>query len=144
MAENDKSCHDWALTPYRCSARSSYYSFWERERFCELTCALNGNPYPGRRCCGVNDPEPDTSGSSDEDKGAQDDCFALTNQCGADKPCADPDACCSAYGFCGYEAAWCTTCCQGGNCDNNDRFLRGRDALKLVNNATDVLDLSHE
>ena len=53
MKSQGISCKDWAMTSYRCTEQSSYYSFWKQERFCELSCAEMGNPYPGSRCCGV-------------------------------------------------------------------------------------------
>lgn len=57
MQSQGISCKDWSLTQYRCSGRSSYYSFWEAERFCELSCAEGGLPYPGPRCCGIDETE---------------------------------------------------------------------------------------
>lgn len=59
MQSRGISCKDWSLTQYRCSEQSSYYSFWQAERFCDLSCAVGGSPYPGPPCCGVEDVEKD-------------------------------------------------------------------------------------
>ena len=53
MKSKGISCKEWAMTQYRCTEQSSYYSFWKQERFCELSCAEKGSPYPGPSCCGV-------------------------------------------------------------------------------------------
>lgn len=140
MTSNGKSCHDWGLTSYRCSSRSSYYNFWKQERFCELTCAINGMHYPGRRCCGVDDILPDSDDDSDDSSDDSDDssdddgCFHYSNECSADNPCKNPWHCCSPWGFCGTSDAYCGTCCQGGQCKGNRR-LRGSET-KLFNNVT--------
>ena len=65
MQSRGISCKDWSMTQYRCSEQSSYYSFWQAERFCELSCAVGGSPYPGPRCCGVEDVEEDERGTGD-------------------------------------------------------------------------------
>ena len=141
MVANDKQCDSWGLVPYRCTEQSSIYNFWVQEKFCQQSCYDAGHPYPGDVCCPpapaptpVPTPLP-TPDSSEEEK-----CFAYTSDCGADKPCADPNACCSAWGHCGYGQEWCGACCQGGNCMDSDdglRFLRGGNAF-LANNMTDA------
>jgi len=57
MKNKGISCKNWAMTQYRCTEQSSYYSFWQQERFCELSCAEGGSPYPGPSCCGVETDE---------------------------------------------------------------------------------------
>lgn len=53
MKSKGISCKEWAMTQYRCTEQSPYYSFWKQERFCELSCAKKRFPYPGPSCCGV-------------------------------------------------------------------------------------------
>jgi len=137
MIANDKYCDSWGLIPYRCTDQSSYYTFWAREKFCQQSCFDAGHPYPGDECC---PPTPAPTPVPTSDPSEEGDCFTYTRECGANKPCADSSACCSAWGHCGYEEAWCGKCCQGGNCFDSDdglRYLRGGDTF-LVNNMTDA------
>lgn len=141
MEMNHKYCDSWSLIPYRCTEQSSIYTFWAQERFCQQSCFNAGHPYPGDLCCPPTPaPTPAPTSLPTPEPSQEGECFAHTSDCGADKPCADSSACCSAFGFCGFGEAWCGKCCQGGNCHNSDdelRFLRGGDTF-LVNNVTDT------
>ena len=42
-------------------------------------------------------------------------CATDTNSCGPNNPCAN-GLCCSQWGYCGLDAAYCGECCQNGAC----------------------------
>lgn len=138
MVANDKYCNSWSVIPYRCTEQSSVYNFWAQEKFCQQSCSDAGHPYPGDVCCPPTPaPTPVPTPLPTPDPSEEGNCFAFTRDCGADKPCADANACCSAWGHCGYGQEWCGACCQGGNCnDSGLRFLRGGGNTFLVNNMT--------
>ena len=59
MVENGIECKGWNQIPSRCTPYNAYYTYWERNRFCELSCFNGGSPYPGAPCCEIEEPQAD-------------------------------------------------------------------------------------